>query len=527
MISGTNRESVDFVIVGAGSAGCTLYHQMAASIGGSYRIIEAGSSISKCPYPSPQTPLHYPQLFRSSVDWNYQTLPQEHLAHRKLNWPRGKGLGGSSLINAMIYLPGSPGDWAALAEDWNVNPGDLRQHLPHQIPTALWHNAEHPEIHPLTRHFIEACQNWRQQSPCNFLDQEEYTFGIFPRSTKCGRRVDAYQAFVAVQATAKQLAVETDTRVERILFDHQRAVAVQCSSKGKAEIYTANKGIILCAGTIESPAILMRSGIGEAAHLESLRIPVLQDLPGVGRNLQDHLLMPMIYESKSSSLTNQPTLTEQQHYRWYGQGPLASNIAEAGCFMPSQTSSGLPDLQIHFTPTHYLEYPIRPEPTQAFSLGLTLLQPHSRGRITLASADPYHAPLIDPAYCSDPRDMHMLIDGVEQCRQLAILEPLASIRGHEILPGEKRATGSALERAVRAFVQTVFHPVGTCAVGDSVDSVVDREFRVHGTEGLHVVDASVFNRIPACNPAAQIMALASLAATRIACSTSLLARMPP
>ncbi len=520
MISGTNRESVDFVIVGAGSAGCTLYHQLAASSGGSYRIIEAGSRFSSQPSPQTHSPVNYPKLFRSPLDWNYQTLSQHHLAHRRLNWPRGKGLGGSSLINAMIYLPGSACDWDALAADWTIEPNELRQHLPHQIPTALWHCAEQPEIHPLTRRFIDTCQDWQKQPASDFLEHKDYTFGIFPRSTKCGRRVDAYQAFVALPATAKLVAVETDTQVERILFDGQRAVAVQCLSKGKVQIYSAKKGIILCAGAIESPAILMRSGIGEASLLESLHIPVRHDLPGVGRNLQDHLLMPIIFESTTSSLTHRPTLTEQQHYRWYGQGPLASNIAEAGCFMYSPTSKGLPDLQIHFTPTHYLEYPVRPEQTQAFSLGLTLLQPHSRGRITLASAEPYHAPLIDPAYCSDPRDMHKLITGIEQCRQLAMLEPLASICGHEILPGEKRSTGSALERAVRAFVQTVFHPVGTCAVGNSVDSVVDREFRVHGTEGLHVVDASVFNRIPACNPAAQIMTLASLAATRIAHSAS-------
>lgn len=443
-------------------------------------------------------------------------------------WPRGKGLGGSSLLNAMIYLPGSSGDWLSLSKSWNVAPDELRQHLPHQIPTALWHCAENPEIHPLSHLFVEACQRWsgKARVPHNtghFLDDDDYAFGIFPRSSIGGRRVDAYQAFVAVQATEKRLSIETDTLVDRILFDDRRAVAIQCTihdnNQSQQKTYFARKGIILCGGAIESPTILMRSGIGEAAHLQSLDIPVRIDLPGVGRNLQDHLLMPIIVESKVASLTHAPNLSERLSYRWYGRGPLASNIAEAGCFFDFDLER-IPQLQIHFTPTHYLEYPVRSSPKAAFSLGLTLLQPRSRGRIQLASANATDQPLIDPAYLSDPSDMALMLDGLERCRQLADLEPLASIRGSELLPGEKRSTRSQLERAVRAWVQTVYHPVGTCAVGESAEGVVDSQFRVHGTEGLYVVDASVFDRIPACNPAAQIMALASLAAYRIALAST-------
>lgn len=521
-------------------------------------MIEAGTAVTHLTpldrqtqynhVPNPHTPLDYPKLFGSKFDWSYQTVAQEHLAQRRLPWPRGKGLGGSSLINAMIYLPGSHGDWCALARDWNIDPLELRQHLPHQIPTALWPCASEPEIHPLSQRFLDACQEWQQQAACDFLTATEYTSGTFPRSIQHGRRVTAYQAFVATAATAGKVLIEPHTLVERILFKDRRAVAIQCVHAGVQKIFTANSGIILCAGAIETPALLLRSGIGAAEYLESLRIPVVHDLPGVGCNLQDHLLMPIITHSKEPSLTHRPSVSDTQSYRWHGRGPLTSNIAEAGCFFqsrlslanatlpqpsttqpsttqPSSTAASvhgvqetrlIPDLQIHFTPTHYLEYPIRPEPTSAFSLGLTLLQPHSRGRILLASSEAKVSPRIDPAYLSDARDLQIFLEGIERCRELAATAPLATISGGEILPGAKRASGPALERAVRAFVQTVFHPVGTCAVGDTLDSVVDTQFRVRGCDGLHIVDSSVFNRIPACNPAAQIMTLASLAAHRIA-----------
>jgi choline dehydrogenase len=516
VISGINRETVDFVIVGAGSAGCTLYHQLSQIYPGSFVLIEAGVSPAKheTSSTSHHTPVHYPKLFRSNLDWNYQTQPQEFLGNRKVHWPRGKGLGGSSLINAMIYLPGSAGDWNALANSWSIASDELRQHLPHQIPTALWPSATEPEIHPLSRTFLEACQQKLQQPPCDFLADADYTFNAFPRSTFRGRRVNAYQAFVSVKATAKQVSVVTDSVVQQILFEGNRAVAVLCYRQGKPHLYIANQAIILCAGAVESPAILMRSGIGDPHELSSHGISVIQDLPGVGRNLQDHLLMPLIVASKRSSLTNKPTLEEQQSYRWSGHGPQASNIAEAGCFFEFNAQH-IPQLQVHFTPTHYLEYPLRDAPTGAFTLGLTLLQPHSRGSIRLTSTNPLDPPRIDPSYLSAPKDLAVLVDGFQFIRELASTVPLSFCSSEEILPGEKRGTGPALERAIRAFVQTVFHPAGTCAVGTNGESVVDTNFLVHGMKALFVVDASVFDRIPACNPAAQVMALASVAAQRI------------
>lgn len=484
---------------------------------GTFTLLEVGShpgGVSNRPLAT-HMPVRYLNLFRTPLDWNYRTVRQSGLGNRVLRWPRGRGLGGSSLINAMIYLPGSAGDWNGLAQRWETDPESLRLHLPHQIPTALWHCAEEPEIHPLSYLFIEACRGWLDQGTSNFLAQEDYTFGPFPRTMRLGRRIDAYQAFVAVEAVAKRVSVKTNTQVSRIVFERNRAVAVECHEKGQSITYAARKGIVLCAGAIESPALLMRSGIGCASHLQSLGISVINDLPGVGRNLQDHLLIPTIFESKISSLTSTPTLEDTQRYRWYGQGPLASNLAEAGCFM-DRNAAGIPQLQIHFTPTHYLEYSVRAQPTSAFSLGLTLLQPCSRGRIGIVSTDPHQKPWIDPGYLTDLRDLDKLADGIEDCRELAGRMPLASIQGRELLPGEKRSSKTALRRAVQAYAQTVYHPVGTCAVGTLSESVVDTKFRVHGTEGLYIVDASVIDRIPACNPAAQIMALASLAADRIA-----------
>lgn len=515
MISRTNGEVADFIIIGAGSAGCTFHHQIACSNHGSTIILEAGSPPNELPDNiNVVHPLTYPKLFRSSLDWNFQTQSQPNLAHRKIAWPRGKGLGGSSLINAMIYLPGSLGDVRALAERWNISPDELASHFPHRIQTALWHHAQSPKIHPLSQAFIETTCTSQSISPSEFLKANHYTVGSFPKSIWHGRRLDAYQAFVAIDAAAKRTRVFSDTLVDKIQFEQGRAVAVNCIQEGKRRQFFARRGIILAAGSIASPMILQRSGIGPAIDLEKLGIRVIQNLPAVGHNLQDHLLLPIIFGSNLGSLPRLPTLSETQQFRWHGTGPLSSNIAEAGWFA-SFDSQEIPQLQIHFTPTHYLEYPVRDQPTTAFTLGLTLLQPKSRGRISLHSACPLEPPRIDPNYLSADEDLHTLCDGVERCRELTSHSPLSGLKTSELLPGTRKSKGFGLERSIQAWCQTVFHPIGTCSIGDENLGVVDSNFKVHGVEGLYVVDASVFDRIPACNPAAQIMALASLAATRI------------
>ena len=515
MISRTNGEVADFIVIGAGSAGCTFHHQIACSNHGSTIILEAGAPPNELPDNiNVARPLTYPKLFRSSFDWNYQTLPQPYLAHRKMAWPRGKGLGGSSLINAMIYLPGSLGDVRSLAERWNILPDELAFHFPHRIQTALWHHAQSPEIHPLSHGFIETTCDSQSIAPSDFLKAYHYTVGSFPKSIWHGRRLDAYQAFVAIDAVAKRTRVYSDTLVDKIHFEQGRAVAVDCIREGKRRQFFAQRGVILAAGSIASPLILQRSGIGPAIELEKHGIRVIHDLPAVGNNLQDHLLLPIIFGSNHDSLPRVPTLSETQQYRWYGTGPWSSNIAEAGWFT-NFDSKEIPQLQIHFTPTHYLEYPVRDQPMTAFTLGLTLLQPKSRGRIALHSACPLEPPRIDPNYLSADEDLRTLCDGVELCRELACQSPLSGLKTSEMLPGNRRTKGFGLERSIQAWCQTVFHPMGTCSIGDENCGVVDSNFKVHGVEGLYVVDASVFDRIPACNPAAQIMALASLAATRI------------
>jgi len=517
---------MDFIIIGAGSAGCLVASQLAQKEPGKVLLIEAASPATRFKTHSSvqlslqrSTPVRYSKLFRSQVDWNYTTEAQRHLGQRRIAWPRGKGLGGSSLINAMIYLPGARADWLQLARTWNIDPQLLRRHLPHlqsESPhTQLnWTIDSQPEIHPLSEAFLSACQASRNESRCNFLEHCDYSHGVFPRSTFFGRRVDAFQAFAAIPTTAKRLHVETNLKVRRIILEQQKAVGVEVVDGNHCRTIYAKRAIILAAGAVETPAILLRSGIGDPKSLRALDIEVVHELPAVGQHLQDHLLLPIIFGSNTPSLPANFTVSQQQQFRWSGTGPLTSNLAEVGSFSLNHANAR-PETEIHFTPTHYLEYPLRESPTAAFTLGLTLLQPRSTGSITLSSADAAQPPLIDPGYLSDDADMITLLDGLEAARELAATQPLAAYSSGELIPGKQKKNRQQLERAIRAWVQTVYHPVGTCRVGSAADSVVNTNFSVHGLNSLYIADAYIFRHIPACNPAAQIMTLASLASERI------------
>lgn len=515
---GSNVNSWDYVIVGAGSAGCAIAGYLSSRNRGKCLLVEAGGRQQSAQV---TVPVYYPHTFRTDVDWNYTTTLQKHLGNRRLRWPRGKGLGGSSLINAMIYLPGPKEDWMHLARAWKVDSDSLCKRLPHllQVESSLidpaWPIQATPEVHSLSQAFLQSVSKLTGKPSCDFLESDVYGAGVFPRSQFAGRRVNAFHSLTAIAQLNRWLTVKSDCHVSKIILQGKLATGIETvSSNGTVEMMMARKAVIVCAGTIESPTLLMRSGIGPEKELKEIGVHCHQLLEGVGKNLQDHLLLPVIFSSRTSALASRFSIKDQQLYRWQGLGPMTSSIAEVGLFLGGDDQQP-PHTQIHFTPTHYLEYPLRESSTDAFSLGVTLLHPLSRGRVTIQSNDYRDRPLIDPDYLSRDEDMVILREGLAIAREIAECGPLRDSRDEELLPGKRRYSDSQIQRSIRSWVQTVYHPVGTCRVGDDSAAVVDHQFRVHGLDGLFIADASVLDRIPSCNPSAQIMALALLAAERI------------
>jgi choline dehydrogenase len=515
---GSNANSWDYVIVGAGSAGSAIAGYLSSRNQGKCLLVEAGRGHQSAQV---TVPAYYPHTFQTDLDWNYTTAPQKHLANRRLHWPRGKGLGGSSLINAMIYLPGPKEDWMHLAQIWKVDIECLRKKLPHllQVESSLidtaWPVQSTPEIHSLSQAFLQAANKFTGKPICDFLHGDIYEAGVFPRSQFAGRRVSAFHSLTALAQLNGWITVKSHCNVSKIILKEKRAIGVETvSPDGTVETILARKAVIVCAGTIESPSLLMRSGIGPEKSLKEIGVRCHHLLDGVGENLQDHLLLPVIFSSRTSSLASRFSIRDEQLYRWQGLGPMTSSIAEAGLFLGGDVKQP-PHTQIHFTPTHYLEYPLRDSPTDAFTLGVTLLHPLSRGRVAIQSDDYRVKPVIDPSYLSCDEDMQKLKEGLGIAREIAECEPLRLQCVEELLPGRRRSNDSQIQRSIQSWVQTIYHPVGTCRVGEDSAAVVDHQFRVHGLEGLFIADASVFDRIPSCNPSAQIMALAMLAAERI------------
>ncbi len=517
-------QGFDVVVVGAGSAGCAVAARLAADPSVSVLLLEAGGGRRR---PESMVPALYSRLFRSRVDWAYRTEPQRELAGRRLFWPRGRMLGGSSAINDMVYVRGNPADfdgWAAAG-----NPGwaqaDLLPHF-RAVEERLWGpggpNAEDRWLAPRTSDFLVAAERAGLARNDGFNGAVQEGVGRHQVAQRRGRRVSAADAYL--RPAPANLTVLPGARVSGLVFCGSRVVGVRWVRHGHVEHARAAQ-VVLTGGAINTPALLMSAGIGDAAELRGLGIGVRADLPGVGRNLQDHLMVPLCWRSvEPTSLIDGRRPARVVEYLRQRRGPLASNIGQAGAFVRSRPGLAAPDLQLVFAPV--LLDGVRDErvvePTEhGYSIGAILLQPGSRGRIALRSADPLARPVIDPNYLTDPADLATLVRGVRLALRIGATAPLAgAARGAHPLAS---APDDAIERFVRSAVDTMFHPVGTCRMGPASDpdAVVDATLAVHGVEGLRVADASVMPTITRGNTHAPVSAIAEKAAAL------LLAAAPP
>lgn len=512
----------DYVIIGAGSAGCVLAGRLSEDPAVTVTLVEAGPGSQP---PLLGVPAAFPTLLRTEWDWDFRTIPQPSLAGRSLYWPRGRGLGGSSAINAMLYLRGHPHDyrtWARLVGsagwDWPAMLAMFLRSEDNVRGASPWHGVGGPlsvadsgHRHASVARFLVAAEQFGLPANPDFAVGEPDGVGWFQVTTRGGRRWSAADAYLRPASGRPNLRVGTGVHVHRILIEGGRAtgVVVHEQATGRRRVIRADREVLLAAGAIGSPHLLMLSGIGPADHLRALGCPVHVDSPNVGEGLADHLAVPLIWDSRRRSIHDAQSVAALARWQWDGGGPLASTIAEAGGFWRSTSGLPAPDIQWHVGAAAFHDHGLTEPLAPGFSIGPTLLAPQSRGRVRLRTADPQHRPLIDPGYLREPVDLAALTAAIGTALAIAAQPALASILHPRDLPAS--SDRADIVAHIRNRAETIYHPVGTCAMGADEHSVLDARLRVRGVSGLRVVDASAMPTVPRGNTNAPTIALAERA----------------
>ncbi len=523
-------QTYDFIVVGSGSAGSVVAERLSASGRFSVLVLEAGGTDRRF---FVQMPLGYGKtFFDPAVNWNYKAEPDPGLSGNADHWPRGKLLGGSSSINAMVWIRGQRDDF----DEWRDagNPGwgydDL---LPvfksiedNQAGANEWRAIGGPihvtdcsrSVHPLTRRYLKAGEEAGLAINFDFNSSAQEGVGIYQISTQNGRRMSTARAFLRPAMKRQNVRVETNALATRILIEGTRAVGIEYVRNGNVQIVRAGREVIVSGGSVNSPQLLQLSGIGPGGLLQELGIPVLVANDNVGANLQDHLGINYTFRAKEPTLNQllRPwwgKLFVGMQYMLLRNGPLSLSMNNAGGFFRTNPSLTRPNMQLYFQAFSTVipkngERPIlTPDPWPGFSIGLSNCRPTSRGSITIRSNNPCNYPKIVPNAFSTAEDVAEMLDGVKFLRKIASMPSMAEIIVEEVLPGPACRTDDELIADFRKRSGTVYHPVSTCRMGPNpATAVVDPRLKVHGIEGLRVIDASIFpNNISGNTNAAAIM----------------------
>ena len=531
-MSDTKRE-FDYVVVGGGSAGCVLAARLTEDPTVTVCLLEAGPA-------DKSVLIHCPAGFAlqarlGGLNWGLESVPQTGLGGRRSYQPRGKVLGGSSSVNAMIYLRGQPQDYDAWAAEGNSG-WSFQDVLPYfkraehnERGADAWHGVGGPlnvmdmsSPNPFSHLFVRAAEQAGFDANPDFNGASQEGAGLFQVTQKAGERCSAAKAYVTPNLARPNLVVRTDARTLRIVFEDRRAIGVEVEIGGVRSILRAGREVLLSAGAIHSPQLLMLSGVGDEAVLRASGIPLLHALPGVGRNLQDHLDVTLVMDgpklrdllgvSLAGALAILRGVFEWRRYR---RGLLTTIIGEGGAFLKSSPSEERPDLQLHFVIGKLVDHGRQILFGHGFSCHVCLLRPKSRGTVTLDKADPGGAPLIDPQFLAERDDLERLVRGVRIVRHILEQPALAAHGARELQASAKARSDAEIEAFIRGHADTIYHPVGTCRMGGGPMDVVDAELRVHGVQGLRVVDASIMPSIVSGNTNAPTVMIAEKAADMI------------
>jgi choline dehydrogenase len=531
-------EEFDYVIVGAGTAGCVLANRLTEDGKNTVLLLEAGGSDLSIWI---QMPIGYGRtFFDKRINWMYDTEPVVALGGRRSYWPRGKVVGGSGSINAMVYVRGQPhdfDDWKALGNSgwgWDdVLPyfkksEDFDRYSAHHGRGGPQHVTDiTPYVHPVCHSFIETAESIGLPISSDFNGNHPEGVGIYQINTRGGWRASTANAFLHPALKRKNLELRTNAHATRIMFEGKNAVGIAYHRKGKAQEVRARREVILSGGAINSPQLLMVSGIGDAAELKRHGIEPVVAAKAVGKNLQDHIAVSYFYKARTATLNDvlHPMLGKMRaglRYMADRAGPLSLSVNQSGGFVKSDPSKPHVNLQLYFSPVSYTKTPLserkllNPDPFSAFLLSHNPCRPTSRGHLKLASADPEQHPIIQPNYLSTQEDIDDVLAGNRLLRQIARTKPLSDIITEEIIPGAEVEGDDALLADFRARADTVYHPTSTCIMGKDVKtSVVDARLRVHGVRGLRVVDASIFPTITSGNTNAPTVMVAEKGAEMI------------
>ncbi len=505
----------DYIITGAGPAGCVLANRLSEDPNVNVLLLEAGGGDWN---PLFHMPAGFAKMTKGVASWGWHTVPQKHMNGRVLRYTQAKVIGGGSSINAQLYTRGNSADYDLWASEDGCEGWDYRSILPYfkraednQRFADDYHSYGGPlgvsmpaAPLPICDAYIRAGQELGIPYNPDFNGRQQAGVGFYQVTQRDHRRSSASMAYISTIKSRKNLKVRTGARVSRIVLEGNRAVGVEIAVGTGLEIIRAEREVLVSSGAIGSPKLLLQSGIGPGDHLRSVGLKVLHDLPGVGGNLQDHLDLFVIAECTGDHTYDgvaklHRTLWAGMEYMLFRTGPVASSLFETGGFWYADPDARSPDIQFHLGLGSGIEAGVERLKNAGVTLNSAYLHPRSRGTVRLASSDPAAAPLIDPNYWSDPHDRKMSVEGLKIAREIMQQDALKPFVLAERFPGPKVMTDEQLFEYGCANAKTDHHPVGTCKMGTGHDAVVGLDLKVHGLEGLRVCDSSVMPRVPSCN----------------------------